>query len=75
VCVATGLALVVVASCANRLMASTPTGGWSMYPPASEPTFSSSHSDSETLRAAAVWLAAIAAWLLTSWWLFRERRS
>jgi hypothetical protein len=46
-----------------------------MYPPASEPTFSSSHSDSETLRAAAVWLAAIAAWLLTSWWLFRERRS
>jgi len=54
-------------------MASTATGGWSMYPPA-EPTFSSSRSDSETVRAAAVWLVALVAWLLTSWWLFRERR-
>jgi hypothetical protein len=74
VCIAAGLALAIVAAGANHLMTTTPDGGWFMYSPGTEPTFSSSRSDSDVIRAGAVWLIAVGAWLLFSWWLFRERR-
>jgi len=74
VCVAVGLALAVVAAGLNRLMATTPEGGWFVYSPGNEPTFSSSSSDSDVLRAGLVWLLSVGVWLLFSWWLFRERR-
>jgi hypothetical protein len=74
VCIAAGLALAIVAAVANRLMATTPDGAWFMYSPGTERTFSSSTSDSEVIQAGTVWLIALGAWVLFSWWLFRERR-
>ena len=74
VCIATGFALAIVATGVNRLMATTAEGGWFMYSPDTQPTFSSSSSDSDVVRAGVVWLLAVGAWLLLSWWLFRERR-
>ena len=75
VCVSlTGLALVIVAAGVNRLTDTTAEGGWFMYWPDTQPTFSSSSSDSHVVRAVVVWLLAVGAWLLFSWWLFRERR-
>jgi hypothetical protein len=73
-CIATGLALAIVATGVDRLTATTAEGGWFMYSPDTQPTFSSSSSDNDVVRAGVVWLLAVRAWLLFSWWLFRERR-
>jgi hypothetical protein len=74
VCVAAGLALAVVAAGVNRLLASTPEGGWFIYSPETEPPFPPPSADSDVIRAGLVWLVAVGVWLVISWWLFGDRR-
>lgn len=69
--VAIGAVATVVANGLNAVL-DQPDGGWFMYAPGSEVTFSSSD-HGQTVRAAAVWLAAIGAWLGLSWLVLRDR--
>jgi hypothetical protein len=74
VSVALAATLALAAIAVNRLLRNDTPGGWFVYAPDGEPTFSSGTSDGEKLREAAVWLVAIAFWFATSWRLFRYRQ-
>jgi hypothetical protein len=75
VVIGSGLALAVVASTVNRLLAD-PVGAWFAYAPNTDVTFSPERLNSDTWiwREGAVWLAAIAIWSGLALWLFRRRR-
>jgi len=66
-----GVALAIVASAAVAKMNGPADGGWFMYSPNSTTTYSSA-SNSDVLRTAAVWLAAVAVWFLICWRMFRS---
>ena len=61
----------VAARTACDLLLDSSDGGWFMYQPNANALMSPSTSDS--LRAAVVWLIAIALWLGISWRLFRTK--
>jgi hypothetical protein len=63
----------VAARTACDLIADSSDGGWFMYEPNVNVLTSPSTSDGGSLRAAAVWLVAIALWLGISLRLFRTR--
>lgn len=63
----------VVAQTACDLLLDSPDGGWFMYQPNANALMSPSSSDGDSLRAAFVWLIAIALWLGISWRLFRTK--
>lgn len=68
--IALGVALAVVASALVARMSSPIEGGWFMYAPSSTTLYTTS-STGHTVRAAAVWLAAVAVWFGVSWRMFR----
>ena len=74
VCVAAAMAAAVIATAVNAMLAPSLAGGWVAYQVNDQPIISSSSSDGDILRAAGVWLLAVGAWLLFSWWLLRESR-
>ena len=63
-------ALGVAARTACDLLLGSSDGGWFMYQPNANALMSPSASDGDSLRAAIVWLIAIALWLGISWRLF-----
>ena len=63
----------VAARTACDLLLDTSDGGWFMYQPNANALTSPSTSDGDSLRAAVVWLIAIALWLGISWRLFRTK--
>ncbi len=63
----------VVARTACDLLLDSSDGGWFMYQPNANALMSPSASDGDPLRAAVVWLIAIALWLGISWRLFRTK--
>jgi len=69
--VALGAGLAVVASAIVARLNGPADGGWFMYSPNATSLYSASSSGG-TLRAAAVWLAAVAVWFGGSWRLFRS---
>jgi heme/copper-type cytochrome/quinol oxidase subunit 1 len=71
VSIAVAAALFAGTNALLRLMDETSSGGWFMYSPNSAPMFSPSRGP--VLRDLAFWLAAIAAWLLVAWRLFRSK--
>lgn len=77
VSVALGAALAVAAATISRLLIdSSSLGGWFAYEENTKVYgLSGAASDSDVLRAAAVWLIAIAVWLMISYRLFRPRSS
>jgi hypothetical protein len=69
--IAIGAGLAVVASAIVARLNGSADGGWFMYSPNSTTVYNASSSGS-TLRAAAVWLAAVAIWFCISFRLFRS---
>ena len=63
----------VAARTASDLLLDSSDGGWFMYQPNANALMSPSTSDGDSLRAAVVWLIAIALWLGVSWRLFRTK--
>lgn len=63
----------VAARTASDLLLDSSDGGWFMYQPNANALMSPSASDGDSLRAAVVWLIAIALWLGVSWRLFRTK--
>ena len=63
----------VAARTACDLLLDSSDGGWFMYQPNANALMSPSASDGDSLRAAVVWLIAIAVWLGISWRLFRTK--
>jgi hypothetical protein len=63
----------VAARTASDLFLDSSDGGWFMYQPNANALMSPSSSDGDSLRAAVVWLIAIALWLGVSWRLFRTK--
>ncbi len=70
--VALGIVAAVGAVIVNQLMSSPSDGGWFAYAPNTSVVFEPSN-DSQTLRQGAVWLVAVLAWAVPSFWLLRER--
>lgn len=63
----------VAARTACDLLLDSSDGGWFMYQPNANALMSPSTSDGDSIRAAVVWLIAIAVWLGISWRLFRTK--
>lgn len=63
--------MAIVASAAVAKMNEPVNGGWFIYSPNSTTTYSAAW-DSNLIRTAAVWLAAVAVWFFISWRMFRS---
>lgn len=70
--VALGVVAAVGAVTVNRLMSTPSDGGWFAYAPNTDVVFAP-RDDSHIFREAAVWLVAVVAWAVPSFWLLRDR--
>jgi len=70
--IALGLALAVVAWAVVSRWNGPADGGWFMYSPNADSLSSVPGGGGHTVRTAGAWLAAIAAWFVVSWRLFRS---
>ena len=71
VSIAVGAALVVGAGALSQVFDNSTDGGWFMYSPNSTTMFSPQHGS--IARGVAIWMAAIAIWLVFASRLFRSR--
>ncbi|MDP1821390.1 MAG: hypothetical protein Q8K58_16045 [Acidimicrobiales bacterium] len=67
-----GVVAMVGAVTVNQLLSSPGDRGWFAYAPNTSVVFEPSD-DSATLRQALVWLCAVVAWAIPSFWLLRDR--